>query len=121
MNIKICFLVTVILYCKSVQCCKMECIFTGSLITGFFQSDCLLPCLRTEVNIEEGEESIRLGRAYVVLYFNDKVRVKKTSVDRFSFLDSLNFFGSNLGLWPGMGLYQILEWIVAQGLSLVFF
>ena len=43
--------------------------------------------------------------------FNDEVKVKKTSVDKFSFMDSLNFFGSNLGLWPGLGLYQIIEWM----------
>ena len=43
------------------------------------------------------------------LAFSDQVRVKRISVDRFSFMDSLNFFGSNLGLWPGLGLYQILE------------
>ena len=46
------------------------------------------------------------------LTFNEEVKVKKTSVDKFSFTDSLNFFGSNLGLWPGLGLFQILEWIV---------
>ena len=40
------------------------------------------------------------------------MRVKKTSVDRFRFMDSLNFFGSNLGLWPGLGLYQILELLI---------
>ena len=45
----------------------------------------------------------------VGLMFNEEVRVKRTSVDRFIFLDSLNYFGSNLGLWPGLGLYQILE------------
>ena len=47
-----------------------------------------------------------------MLMFNEEVRVKKTSVDKFSFMDSLNFFGSNLGLWPGLGLFQLLEWIV---------
>ena len=41
--------------------------------------------------------------------FSDQVRVKRISVDKFNFMDSLNFFGSNLGLWPGLGLYQILE------------
>ena len=46
------------------------------------------------------------------LMFSDMVKVKKTSVDKFSFMDSLNFFGSNLGLGPGLGLYQILEWFV---------
>ena len=46
------------------------------------------------------------------LIFNTEVRIKKTSVDQFSFMDSLNFFGSNLGLWPGLGLFQILESMV---------
>ena len=54
--------------------------------------------------------------------FNHEVKVKKTSVDKFSFMDSLNFFGSNLGLWPGLGLFQIIEWmvgifLVSQGLN----
>ena len=45
------------------------------------------------------------------LIFNGKVSVKVTSLDRFSFMGALNYFGSNLGLWPGLGLYQILEWV----------
>ena len=48
------------------------------------------------------------GYSVFSLTFNKEVRVKKTSVDKFSFMDSLNFFGSNLGLWPGLGLFQIL-------------
>ena len=28
----------------------------------------------------------------------------------FSFMKSLNFFGSNLGLWGVLGLHLILEW-----------
>ena len=36
--------------------------------------------------------------------------VKKTSVDRFNWNDFLNFLGSNLGLWPGLGLFQLFEW-----------
>ena len=38
--------------------------------------------------------------------------MKKTSVDRFSFMETLNMLGSNLGLWPGLGLLQLLEWSV---------
>ena len=65
--------------------------------------------------VEEGltvkwEGFARAKRAFNFMFNND-VNVKKTSVDKFSFMDSLNFFGSNLGLWPGLGLYQILEWI----------
>ena len=62
-------------------------------------------------NVEEGTTTKLHGISMFCLMFNHEVRVKKTSVDKFSFLDSLNFFGSNLGLWPGLGLFQILEWI----------
>ena len=74
-------------------------------------SDCLLPCLRTVATVEEGTVT-KWSNSMFSLMFNDEVKVKKTSVDKFSLLASLNFFGSNLGLWPGLGLYQLLEWIV---------
>ena len=61
--------------------------------------------------MEEGTITNVDGRSLFSLMFNEEVRVKKTSVDKFSFMDSLNFFGSNLGLWPGLGLFQILEWM----------
>ena len=48
--------------------------------------------------------------------FSDNVEIRKTTVDQFNFPESLNFLGSNLGLWPGMGLFQILEWIVVYNL-----
>ena len=57
----------------------------------------------------EGIKTSFNGFSGVALTFNQDVRVKKTAVDQFSFMGSLNFFGSNLGLWPGLGLYQILE------------
>ena len=60
----------------------------------------------------EGIKTNFYGFSGVALTFNQDVRVKKTAVDQFSFMGSLNFFGSNLGLWPGLGLYQILEWMV---------
>ena len=62
--------------------------------------------------VEEGTTTKWEGSLSFSLMFNDEVKVKKTSVDKFSFMDSLNFFGSNLGLWPGLGLFQILEWMV---------
>ena len=64
--------------------------------------------------VEEGTitTSFYQGSSMFSLMFNEEVKVKKTSVDKFSFMDSLNFFGSNLGLWPGLGLFQILEWMV---------
>ena len=59
--------------------------------------------------VEEGTITEWDGESIFSLMFNEEVRVKKTSVDKFSFMDSLNFFGSNLGLWPGLGLFQILD------------
>ena len=80
-------------------------------MAGVTVSDCLLPCLRTTATVEEGATTKYQGLMFSLM-FNDEVKVKKTSVDKFSFMDSLNFFGSNLGLWPGLGLFQILEWLV---------
>ena len=71
-------------------------------------SDCLPPCLITEATVEKGTKT-DYADSFFSLNFNDKVRVKVTSVDRFSFMGALNYFGSNLGLWPGLGLYQMLE------------
>ena len=84
----------------------------ADLFSGLKISDCLLPCVRTVASVEKGTNTKRDGVRVLTLMFNEKVRVKKTSVDKFSFMDSLNFFGSNLGLWPGLGLYQIMEWMV---------
>ena len=84
----------------------------ADLFSGLKISDCPLPCVRTVATVEEGTTSMFNGWAMFSLMFNEEVRVKKTSVDKFSFMDSLNFFGSNLGLWPGLGLYQIIEWMV---------
>ena len=87
------------------------------LINGYLSSPCLAPCLRTEVQVLEGTTTLRQGANTIVLMFDHTVRVKKTSVDRFSFLDSLNYFGSNLGLWPGLGLYQVLESMIGAVLA----
>ena len=86
--------------------------FLADIFTGVKVSDCFLPCVRTVATVEEGAVTEWERNFMVSLMFNREVRVKKTSVDKFSFMDSLNFFGSNLGLWPGLGLYQILEWLV---------
>ena len=82
----------------------------ADIFSGLTISDCLLPCVRTVATVEEG--TVTKLHPMFSLVFNEEVKVMKTSVDKFSFMDSLNFFGSNLGLWPGLGLYQILEWMV---------
>ena len=64
--------------------------------------------MTTTMPIEDGNITL------VSFNFDNEVRVRKTTVDQFSFMDSLNFLGSNLGLWPGLGLHQILEWMVGM-------
>ena len=91
---------------------KQLVLLIGDLFYGFKVSDCLLPCLRTVGTVEDGSITEGEGPLLISLSFNDKVKVMRTSVDKFSFMDSLNFFGSNLGLWPGLGLYQIIEWML---------
>ena len=86
--------------------------YKGSLFNGFGVSDCTLPCVVTQASVVNRTTRQVMEGSMIGLMFNDEVRVKKTSVDQFSFMGSLNFFGSNLGLWPGLGLYQILEWMM---------
>ena len=89
---------------------------SGDLFYGILVSDCLLPCLRTTATVRKKMTSMSFtGNTTVVAFnFDNKVRVRKTSIDQFSFMDSLNFLGSNLGLWPGLGLHQIIEWLVGM-------
>ena len=85
------------------------------LFYGILVSDCLLPCLRTTATVRKKMTSMSFtGNTTVSFNFDNEVRVRKTTVDQFSFMDSLNFLGSNLGLWPGLGLHQIIEWLVGM-------
>ena len=82
------------------------------LINGFLVSDCLLPCLRTEATVKEGTASGGEELPTFYLLFNPEVRVTFTTVDKFKFLEALNFFGSNLGLWPGRSPdWRELDWV----------
>ena len=83
------------------------------LLTGIKDSGCLLPCLRTTASVLEGfHSSTRANKSAFVLGFSQTVATKRTSLDSFNFNDFLNFLGSNLGLWPGLGLFQLIEWIM---------
>ena len=44
--------------------------------------------------------------------FTDDLDIETVSVDKITFMGTLNFLGSNLGLLPGMGLYQLLEGLI---------
>ena len=63
--------------------------------------------------------SSQLGNTHdLFISYNGDIQTSTVTVDRIQFLKSLNYLGSNLGLWPGLGLYQLLEGAVAFIFSL---
>ena len=88
------------------------------VLSGIKDSGCLLPCLRTTASVLEGfHSSLQANLSVLALGFSQTVATKRTSLDTFNFNDFLNFLGSNLGLWPGLGLFQLIEWIITFSLQ----
>ena len=50
--------------------------------------------------------------------YDGDIQITRVTVDKFEFLVSLNYLGSNLGLWPGLGLFQLMEGAAAFVFSL---
>ena len=63
-----------------------------------------------------GDDSFDTHKVFIA--YDGDIQKTRVTVDKFEFLESLNYLGSNLGLWPGLGLYQLLEGAVAFILSL---
>ena len=55
---------------------------------------------------------------HVFITYDGDIQTTRVTVDKFGFLESLNYLGSNLGLWPGLGLFQLIEGAVAFVFSL---
>ena len=64
----------------------------------------------------EGDDLIDTHQVFIA--YDGDIQKTRVTVDKFEFLESLNFLGSNLGLWPGLGLYQLLEGAAAFIFSL---
>ena len=84
------------------------------LLVGGFMSDCKKPCLTTEVSITKRASSTQKLQ-YNSIYFAIPSKISTTNIkeDSFQLMESLNFLGSNLGLWPGLGLFQLFEGLIA--------
>ena len=76
-------------------------------------SDCKKPCLTTTVSISESSVGKHSMPDHSI-FFTIPRRIKTTVIkeDPFGLMESLNFLGSNLGLWPGLGLFQLLESLI---------
>ena len=83
---------------------------TGDVLSGLVASDCKVPCRKTTCTVVEGPvtESDN-GANSVYISFTHSVSVTTVTLDTFDINTALNFLGSNLGLLPGMGLFQLLE------------
>ena len=55
---------------------------------------------------------------HVFISYDGEIQTARVTVDKFEFLESLNYLGSNLGLWPGLGLFQLIEGAAAFVFSL---
>ena len=87
-------------------------------MSGYDEPECKVPCLQTRVNVQDGpQQTVLFSKNVVFVKFNQKIQREVISVDKFDFMETLNVLGSNLGLWPGLGLFHLLEIFVAIFLS----
>ena len=86
---------------------------SDQIMVGNMISDCKVPCVETISKVLAGPSSIQdVDYKEVYFYVNREIDIQEVVVDKFEFMESLNYLGSNLGLWPGLGLFQILEGLV---------
>ena len=84
-------------------------------MVGLLHSNCRIPCITTTTSVRKiASSKHRKNTTDVYLLFNTDVETTLVTLDRFEFVESLNFLGSYLGLWPGMGLFQVsCHWLRA--------
>ena len=89
---------------------------SNDLMTGAMASSCAPPCTTTTTTkiLTDSEHNYACG---ITLYFDKSIMVTNVTLDQFQPLVSLNFLGSNLGLWPGLGICQLFEWFLENVLS----
>ena len=49
----------------------------------------------------------------IVVGLDQTITVTSTTVDSFNMVQSLNYLGSNFGLFVGLAFYQFFEWILS--------
>ena len=82
-------------------------------MSGVYDSDCYVPCKSTMVKISPGN-IFSLNKNYSIIFvlYNQKVQTRAITVDKFDIFGALNYLGSNMGLLPGMGLFQLFEFSI---------
>ena len=77
--------------------------------SGIRESDCLLPCLLSSVNVQPlSNEPLRNNTARVTLSIaNSKMELNKEKIARLDPLMMLSIIGGNVGLWLGLSILSI--------------
>ena len=91
-----------------------------SCYKGIFLYDELqVPCIMTSPTLTKTVVSSHSEDTHhVFITYDGDIHTTRVTVDKFDFLESLNYLGSNLGLWPGLGLFQLIEGAAAFIFSL---
>ena len=89
--------------------------FPDGLWSGSSLSDCAPACTLTSARVTKGPVTSLDGKYnYIHFYLTEDVHITRITVDKFNLQEAFNFLGSNLGLWPGMGILQLLEDFVSM-------
>ena len=82
-------------------------------MSGYAETDCKVPCLQTMITVQDGpQQNSMLQQNVIFITINHRIQREVVLVDKFDFMESLNILGSNLGLWPGLGLFHLFEMII---------
>ena len=85
--------------------------YTG-MILGSMQSDCPIPCTSTQItSVFLNEKTGRLGSSRIDITFSEKVSTVITNFPKFNLALFLSSCGGSMGLWLGVGVVQIMEFV----------
>ena len=79
-------------------------------MSGATESTCPLPCTRTTPNTIATNTENDGAEISLQIIFDQSIMITNVTLDKFQPMASLNILGSNLGLWPGLGIFQLFEW-----------
>ena len=92
------------------QISDVDCDFPFLLLRNKI-SLCPRPCTTTSTEtMQTSIEQLNYDSRGIYIDFDNSVLVTRVKVDNFQMMESLNFLGSNLGLWPGLGIFQLIQW-----------
>ena len=84
-------------------------------LSGSRATSCKMPCVTTRTRVTQGPMFRGFNVTIVRFTFPNQVNIKNVTVDKFDFMESLNFLGSNLGLWPAADELLLLSRPIERG------